>query len=69
MNIVHKRYQMRTPHNGTKNIFLGFFLREASRNEECNAVAKLESHNVYLFFLGSANQKSNRGVGSKTTRP
>ena len=30
--------------------FLGLFLREASRNEECNAVPKLESHNLYLFF-------------------
>ena len=26
VNVVHKRYQMRTPHNGTKNIFSGTFL-------------------------------------------
>ena len=30
--------------------FLGLFLRDASRNEECNAVPELESHNLYLFF-------------------
>ena len=30
--------------------FLGLFLREASRNEDCNAVPELESHNLYLFF-------------------
>ena len=30
--------------------FLSFFLREASRNEDCNAVPELESHNLYLFF-------------------
>ena len=30
--------------------FLGPFLREASRNEDCNAVPELESHNRYLFF-------------------
>ena len=29
--------------------FLGLFLREASRNEDCNAVPELESHNLYLF--------------------
>ena len=30
--------------------FLGFFLREASRNEDCNAVPELENHNLYLSF-------------------
>ena len=30
--------------------FLGPFLREASRNEDCSAVPELESHNRYLFF-------------------
>ena len=30
--------------------FLGLFLREASRNEDCKAVPELESHNLYLFF-------------------
>ena len=30
--------------------FLALFLREASRNEDCNAVSELESHNLYLFF-------------------
>ena len=29
--------------------FLGLFLREASRNEDCNAVPELEHHNLYLF--------------------
>ena len=29
--------------------FLGLFLREASRNEDCNAVPELENHNLYLF--------------------
>ena len=30
--------------------FLSLFLRKASRNEDCNAVPELESHNLYLFF-------------------
>ena len=30
--------------------FLGLFLRGASRNEDCNAVRELESHNLYLSF-------------------
>ena len=30
--------------------FLGLFLREASLNEDCNAVPELETHNLYLFF-------------------
>ena len=30
--------------------FLGLFLCEASRNEECNAVPELESQNLYLFL-------------------
>ena len=30
--------------------FLGLFLREASRNEDCNAVPELENHNLYLSF-------------------
>ena len=30
--------------------FLGLFLREASRNKDCNAVPELENHNLYLFF-------------------
>ena len=30
--------------------FLGLFLREASRNEDCTEVSELESHNLYLFF-------------------
>ena len=30
--------------------FLGLSLREASRNEDCNAVPELEIHNLYLFF-------------------
>ena len=30
--------------------FLGLFLREASRNEDCNAVPTLEGHNLYLFY-------------------
>ena len=41
--------------------FLGLFLHEASRNEECNAVPELESHNVYLFF--QAVQIKNQTVG------
>ena len=41
--------------------FLGFFLREASRNEDCNAVPELESHNLYLFF--QAVQIKNQTVG------
>ena len=41
--------------------FLGFFLREASRNEDCNAVQELESHNLYLFF--QAVQIKNQTVG------
>ena len=50
MKVVRKRYQMRIHHNGTKNIFSGPFFREASRNEDCNAVPELESHNLYLLF-------------------
>ena len=52
---------MSTHHNGTKNIFSGLFLREASRNEDCNAVPELESHNLYLFF--QAVQLKNQTVG------
>ena len=46
--------------------FLGFFLREASRNEDCNAVPELESHNLYLFF--QAVQIKNQTVG-RVLRP
>ena len=42
--------------------FLGLFLREASRNEDCNAVPELESHNLYLFF--QAVQIKNQTVAS-----
>ena len=41
--------------------FLGLFLREALRNEDCNAVQELESHNLYLFF--QAVQIKNQTVG------
>ena len=41
--------------------FLGLFLREASRNEDCNAVPELENHNLYLFF--QAVQIKNQTVG------
>ena len=41
--------------------FLGLFLREASRNEDCIAVPELESHNLYLFF--QAVQIKNETVG------
>ena len=41
--------------------FLGFFLREASCNEDCNAVQELEGHNLYLFF--QAVQIKNQTVG------
>ena len=41
--------------------FLGLFLREASRNEDCNAVPELESNNLYLFF--QAVQIKNQTVG------
>ena len=41
--------------------FLGLFLREASRNEDCNAVPELEGHNLYLFF--QAVQIKNQTVG------
>ena len=41
--------------------FLGLFWREASRNEECNAVLELESHNLYLFF--QAVQIKNQTLG------
>ena len=41
--------------------FLGLFLREASRNEDCNAVPELGSHNLYLFF--QAVQIKNQTVG------
>ena len=40
---------------------LGFFLRQTSCNEECNAVQELESHNLYLFF--QAVQIKNQTVG------
>ena len=33
-----------------RTYFLGLILREASRNEDCNAVPELENHNLYLFF-------------------
>ena len=41
--------------------FLGLFLREASCNEDCNAVPERESHNLYLFF--QAVQIENQTVG------
>ena len=41
--------------------FLGLFLREASRNEDCNVVRGLESHNLYLFF--QAVQMKNQTMG------
>ena len=41
--------------------FPGLFLREASRNEDCNEVPELESHNLYLFF--QAVQIKNPTVG------
>ena len=41
--------------------FLGIFFREASRNEDCNAVPELESYNLYLFF--QAVQIKNQTVG------
>ena len=44
-----------------RTYFLGLFLREASRNEDCNAVPELESHNLYLFF--QAVQIKNQTVG------
>ena len=44
-----------------KIYLLGLFLREASRNEDCNAVPELESHNLYLFF--QAVQVKNQTVG------
>ena len=50
MKVVHKRYQMRTQKMYKEYIFRAFFLREASRNEDCNAVPELENHNLYLFF-------------------
>ena len=46
--------------------FLGLFLREASRNEDCNAVPELENHNLYLFF--QAVQIRNQTVG-RVVRP
>ena len=61
MKVMHKRHQMRTHHNGTRNIFSGLSLREASRNEDCNAVRELESHNLYLLF--QAVQIKNQTVG------
>ena len=36
-------------------------MREASRNEDCNAVPELENHNLYLFF--QAVQIKNQTVG------
>ena len=41
--------------------FLGPSLRQASRNEDCNAVTELESHNLYLSF--QAVQIKNQTVG------
>ena len=41
--------------------FLGVFLCQASRNEDCNAVPELESHDLYLFF--QAVQIKNQTVG------
>ena len=41
--------------------FLGLFLRESSRDEDCNAVPELESDNLYLFF--QAVQSKNQTVG------
>ena len=41
--------------------FLSLCLREASRNEDCNTVPELESHNLYLFF--QAVQIKNQTVG------
>ena len=44
-----------------RKYFLGLFLREASRNEDCNAVPELASHNLYLFL--QAVQIKNQTVG------
>ena len=44
-----------------RKYYLGRFLREASRNEDCNAVSELEYHNLYLFF--QAVQIKNQTVG------
>ena len=41
--------------------FLGLFLHGALRDEDCNAVPELESHNLYLFF--QAVQIKNQTVG------
>ena len=35
---------------GQRIYFLSLSLREASRNEDCNAVTELETHNLYLPF-------------------
>ena len=59
MKVVHKRYQMRTMVQRIH--FLGLFLREASRNEDCIAVPELESHNLYVFFQAVRNK--NQTVG------
>ena len=61
MKVVHKRYQMRTHHNGTKNIFSGPFFARGLCKEDCNAVPELESHNLYLFL--QAVQSKNQTVG------
>ena len=44
-----------------RRYFLALFLREASRNEDCNAVPEPESHNLYLLF--QAVQIKNQTVG------
>ena len=49
--------------------FLGLFLLEASRNEDCNAVPELERHNLYLSFQALQIKSQTMEWVAKTTRP
>ena len=56
MKFVHERLQMRTHQIGTKNIFSGFFLREASRMRTAMQSQNLKV-TIYNSFLGHCKSK------------
>ena len=49
--------------------FLGLFLREASRNEDLNAVPELECDNLYLIFQAVQVKNQTVGRGARPLEP
>ena len=56
MKSIHERHQMRTHHNGTKNIFYGLFFRETSRMRTAMQSQNLKV-TTYNFFFGQCKSK------------